>query len=73
MVRWLLLPLGLAAAAAAAWLLLAAPGVEAPSEAGGAAARATKHPPGPGRPMSEIDAASRRRLEQVLEREGAGR
>jgi len=70
MLRWLLLPLGLAAAAAAAWLLLAAPDAEPPPAA---AARAARPRPESGKPMSEIDAASRRRLEQVLEHEAVGR
>jgi len=75
--RWLLLPLGLAAVGLAAWLLLARP----PDGTPGVAARdaAGRAPPpadaddrsGAGLPLGEIDAASRRRLERVLDEEGA--
>ena len=72
MLRWLLLPLGLAMAAAAAWLLLAAPDGSPSLEAsrGGDSTGAAPSTSGVGKPMGEIDDASRRKLEDVLEREG---
>jgi len=78
MARWLLVPLGLAVAGAAAWLLLASPG-DAPSSApvaGGPTAHpeAKPHPASaPRDPEGHIDEASRRQLERVLEDEGLGR
>jgi hypothetical protein len=78
MARWLLLPLGLAVAGAAAWLLLASPGDPSapPPVASGPSARPKPPPRPPGgaaEPEGHIDEASRRRLEEVLEREGLGR
>jgi hypothetical protein len=83
MARWLLLPLGLAVAGAAAWLLLASPGDgPAPSVASGPAAPAkptarakpaVKAPSRSRDPEGIIDEASRRQLEEVLEREGLDR
>lgn len=75
--RWLLLPIGLAVAGLAAWLLLStptprtAPPVGAPPGAAGPAEN--DPPPGwrrPAAPEEHIDEASRRQLDAVLEREG---
>jgi hypothetical protein len=74
--RWLLLPLGLAVAAFAAWTWLAAPGgPPAPGASSGSPAaspRARSGGPGAdaGAPLGHIDEDSRRRLERVLEQEG---
>ena len=82
MLRWLLLPLGLAVAGAAGYLLLASPSSDRVSTSGHAPQAETSRPTaparppkvsaGPGRPMGEIDDASRRQLESVLESEGIG-
>jgi hypothetical protein len=75
MLRWLLLPLGLAVAGAAGYLLLASPAPEEPSAPSrpAASAQPPKAAARPGKPMGEIDDASRRQLEGVLEGEGLGR
>lgn len=76
--RWLLLPVGLGIGGLAAWLLLATPDAVQPrrdSPPVGAAPGPKAAPPRerPSEaPMGEIDARSRRRLEEVLEREGIG-
>ena len=75
--RWLLVPLGLAVAAAAAWLLLSAPAGD-PAPARVAPPDVASEPPArrlprlPGAPMGDIDEASREKLDRVLEREGVG-
>jgi len=82
--RWLLLPLGLAIAATAAFLLLAPPAEKPPAVGAGPAAPASPaparsgaaapaRPAGASAPMGEIDDASRRALDRVLEREGIDR
>jgi hypothetical protein len=77
MARWLLPVLGIGVALVAGWLLLTSPD-DAPERGPAAGAAPAPHakpaPPSakPGRPMGEIDEASRRELEAVLEAEGIG-
>jgi len=82
MARWLLLPLALAVAVVAGCLLLATPGdaptfrlpsVASPPPARAPARAAKPSASKPGKPMGQIDEASRRELERVLEDEGLGR
>ncbi|MBW2315005.1 MAG: hypothetical protein JRH10_12500 [Deltaproteobacteria bacterium] len=81
MLRWLLLPLGLVVAGTAAYLLLASPGtdraaaperIRKPAPSRPAPARSPNAASRAGKPMGEIDDASRRELENVLEGEGVG-
>jgi len=85
MLRWIVIPLGLAAALAAGWLLLTStpedPTLPPPREAapdraprGAAPGEGAARDPSGGTPddapEGHIDEASRRELERVLEREG---
>jgi hypothetical protein len=77
MLRWLLPLLGLAVAVAAGWLLLVQPtgdrGDPPAAARGGPESlpRAAPRPASPEAPMADIDDASRRALERILEDEGA--